>query len=82
MAYILDDTEVNTSVYASLLRPARLRKPRRSVLAVRVKRLEATVQLLQERLTESAAPRNQAVQIVTEVVPVKAEGRAETSLHR
>ena len=57
MAYILDDTEVNTPVYASLLRPARLRKPRRSVLAVRVKRLEATVQLPTDIVTsQKAAP--------------------------
>ena len=81
MAYILDDTEVNNPVYADLLRPARLRKPRRSALALRVKRLEATVQLLQERLIESPAPRIQTAKIVTEVSPSKAaEERTEPSL--
>lgn len=65
MPFVLDDTEVNTPVYEKLLRPPRMRKPRRSALALRVLRLEASFRLLQKRLLEDAAVSTQAAETVT-----------------
>ena len=54
MPYILDDTEVNTPVYDKLLRLPRMRKLKRPVLAVRVRQLEVSFRLLQDRLFQSS----------------------------
>lgn len=50
MPFILDDTEVNEPVYKDFVKALKLRKRKRSVLALRVRRLEATVQHLQEQI--------------------------------
>lgn len=62
MPYILDDTEVNTSVYDKLLRPPRMRKLKRSVLALRVSQLEVSLRLLQDRLLQAPTADVQATQ--------------------
>lgn len=79
MPYILDDTEVNTSVYDKLLRPPRMRKLKRSVLALRVSQLEVSLRLLQDRLLQAPTTNVQATQFDVLKTPVS---RAKTRVRR
>lgn len=55
MPFILDDTEVNKPVYKDFVRSLRLRKRKRTALALRVRRLEAIIEQLQEQLPNSSS---------------------------
>ena len=62
-------------IYSSERR-MRTRRPRKLVLALRVKQLEARIRYLQQMLNEGPAPDRNIVQIVTEeVTPFKAVTR-------
>ncbi len=79
MPYVLDDTEVNTSVYDKLLRPPRMRKLKRPVLALRVRHLEASLRLLQDRLLQAPTTDAQTTQVDLLKTPIS---KAKTRVRR
>ena len=79
MPYILDDTEVSTPVYDKLLQSTRMRKLKRPVLAVRVRQLEVSFRLLQDRLLQSSVT---DVQISQSELLKTPTSRAKTRVRR
>ena len=79
MPYILDDTEVNTPVYDKLLRPARMRKLKHPVLASRVRQLEVSLRLLQDRMLQTPTIDTQVTQLELLKTPIS---KAKTRIRR
>lgn len=69
MPFILDDTEVNEPVYRDFVRSLRLRKRRRPALALRIRRLEAIIQQLQEHLPAASSSSENTRSILSETMP-------------
>lgn len=66
MPFVLDDTEVNEPVYRDFVRSLALRKKKRPALALRVRRLEAIIQRIQEHLPEPYLLNEKSVSVLSE----------------